>query len=139
MGSIEGRARVLRALTSARDDDVQIAQVYLRHHPIEDPDELRAITSSVARMNGSSAKVRALQTLARLRLSDPRILEELALLYPVAESADVQTAIAGVLLRADWRTVAKPELVQTLREHRLAAGTGRDMIDVLIRRLQALQ
>ena len=137
MGSMEGRARVLRALTSPRDDEVQIAQVYLRHRPIADPDELRAISSSVARMNGSNAQVRALQTLARLRLSDPESLEQLALLYPVAESADVQTAIAAVLFHADWKALAKAELVQTLREHRLAAGTGRDMIDVLIRRLQA--
>ena len=59
-------------------------------------------------------------------------------LYPVAESPGVQTAIAAVLIRADYRQIAKPELVQTLREHRLkSAGAGQDLIDVLIRRLQA--
>ena len=75
-------------------------------------------------MNGSEAKVRALEALARLRLSDRESLEELARLYPVAESAGVQTAIAGVLIRADYRTIARPELVQTLREHRLKSGAG---------------
>ena len=38
---------------------------------------------------------------------------------------------------ADYRALAKPELVQTLREHRLKSGAGQDLIDVLIRRLQA--
>jgi hypothetical protein len=138
LGSADGHARVLQALTSPNDAEAQIAQVYLRHRPIDDPDELRAVASSVARMNGSDAKVRALETLARLRLSDRESLETLARLYPVAESPGVQTAIAAVLIRADYRQIAKPELVQTLREHRLkSAGAGQDLIDVLIRRLQA--
>ncbi len=79
-------------------------------------------------MNGSDAKVRALETLARLRLSDRESLESLARLYPVAESPGVQTAIAAVLIRADYQTIASPELVQTLREHRLKSRRrpGRD-------------
>ena len=137
LGSVQAHARVLRALTSPNDDEAQIAQVYLRHRPIEDPDELRAVTANVARMNGSEAKVRALETLSRLRLSDRESLEALTRLYPVAESAGVQTAIAAVLIRADYRSIANPELVQTLREHRLKSGAGQDLIDVLIRRLQA--
>ena len=88
-------------------------------------------------MNGAAAKVRALESLARLRLSDPESLDELARLYPVAESAGVQTAIAAVLIRADYQAMDRPELVQTLRDHRLKGGSGPDMIDVLIRRLQA--
>ena len=84
-------------------------------------------------MNGSDAKVRALETLARLRLSDRESLETLARSYPVAESPGVQTAIAAAPIRADYRQIAKPELVQTLREHRLkSAGAGQDLIDVLI-------
>jgi len=137
LGSAQAHARVLRALTSPNDDEAQIAQVYLRHRPIDDPQELRAITTNVARMNGTEAKVRALETLSRLRLSDRESLEALTRLYPVAESAGVQTAIAAVLIRADYRSIARPELVQTLREHRLKSGTGQDLIDVLIRRLQA--
>ena len=137
LGSPAGHARVLRALTSPNDSDVQIAQVYLRHRPIEDPQELRAIAADVARMNGSDAKVRALETLARLRLSDRESLESLARLYPVAESPGVQTAIAAVLIRGNYQTIADPSLVQTLREHRLKTGSGQDVIDVLIRRLQS--
>jgi hypothetical protein len=137
LGSPEGHARVLQALTSSSDGDMQFAQVYLRHRPIEDPQELRTLAANVARMNGSDAKVRALETLARLRLSDRESLESLARLYPVAESAGVQTAIAAVLIRGNYQTIANPELVQTLREHRLKAGNGQDVIDVLIRRLQS--
>jgi hypothetical protein len=33
-----------RSMTSAQDEDVQIAQAYLRHHPITDIDELRVAT-----------------------------------------------------------------------------------------------
>jgi hypothetical protein len=139
LGSAQAHMRVLRALTSPSDEEAQIAQVYLRHRPIEDPQELRAVTASVARMSATDAKVRALETLSRLRLSDRESLEALTQLYPVAESAGIQTAIAAVLIRADYRVIDRPELVQTLREHRLKSGAGQDLIDVLIRRLQATQ
>jgi hypothetical protein len=89
-------------------------------------------------MTGSSAQVHALDTLADQHLSDPESLEELARLFPLAESVGVQTAIAGVLIRADYRAIAAPELVQTLQQYRLRASNGADLIDVLIRRLQAL-
>ena len=55
----------------------------------------------------------------------------------MAESPGVQTAIAAVLIRADYQAMDRPELVQTLRDHRLKGGLGPDMIDVLIRRLEA--
>ena len=138
LGSAEGRAQMLLALTSPNDEEVQIAQVYLRHRPIADVNELRVVTSGIARMTGSNAQVRALDTLADQRLSDPESLEELARLFSFAESVGVQTAIAGVLIRADYRAIATPELVQTLQQHRLRAANGADLIDVLIRRLQAL-
>ena len=88
-------------------------------------------------MNGSNAQVRALNTLALQHLSDPESLEELARLFPLAGSAGVQTAIAGVLIRSDYKAIAKPELVQTLQRHRLPSSNGADLIDVLIHRLQA--
>jgi len=127
----------LLALTSPNDEEVQLAQVYLRHHPIADVNEFRIVTSGIARMSGSSAQVRALDTLAHQHLSDPESLKELARLFPLAESVGVQTAIAGVLIRADYKSMAKPELVQTLQRHRLPSSNGPDLIDVLIRRLQA--
>jgi hypothetical protein len=137
LGNAEARAQVLLALTSPNDEEVQIAQVYLRHQPIANVNELRIVTSGIARMNGSSAQVRALDTLAHQHLSDRESLEELARLFPLAESAGVQTAIAGVLIRADYNAIAKPELVQTLQQHRLRSSNSTDLIDVLIRRLQA--
>jgi hypothetical protein len=138
LGNVQAHARVLQALTSTNDADSAIAQVYLQHRPLGDTGELRAITSRVARMTGSDAKVRALQSLARLRLSDRASLDELARLYPVAESPGVQIAIAGVFIRADYTVMAKSGLVQTLRDHRLKSGQGPDAIDVLIRRLEAM-
>src|SRR5439155_19992215 len=64
LGSSESHARVLKALTSSNDDDVHVAQVYLRHRPIADADELRAVTAGVARMTDAKAQARALDTLA---------------------------------------------------------------------------
>jgi hypothetical protein len=138
LGSADARAQMLLALTSPNDEEVQIAQVYLRHQPIADVNELRLVTSGIARMTGSNAQVHALDTLADQHLSDPESLEELARLFPLAESVGVQTAIAGVLIRADYKPIATRELVQTLQQHRLRAANGADLIDVLIRRLQAL-
>lgn len=136
LGSADGRARVLRALTSSRDDDVEIAQLYLSHRPISDVHELRAIAAEIAHMSGSDGQVRALDTLARLRLTDGESLQELTRLFPLARSVHVQRAIAGVLIRADYATLPKPDLVRTLRQHRLKSPDGEDVIDVLIRRLQ---
>ena len=138
LGSAEARAQMLLALTSPNEEEVQMAQVYLRHQPIADVNELRIVTSGIAHMIGSNAQVRALDTLAGQHLSDPESLEELTRLFPLAESAGVQTAIAGVLIRADYKAIATPELVQTLQLHRLRSSNGADLIDVLIRRLQAL-
>jgi hypothetical protein len=136
LGNDQAHATVLQALTSARDEDREVAQVYLRHRPIGDAGELRAVTTNVARMNGADAKVKALQSLAALRLADRESLGVLARLYPVAESPRVQAAIAAVLIRADYDAIDRPELVQTLRNHRLKGGDGPDSIDALIRRLE---
>jgi hypothetical protein len=136
LGSAEGHARTLEALVSPRDADVLIAQAYLRHRPIVDVEELRMVTAGIARMNASDAQVRALQALGGHRLSDPESLEALTRLFPVAESLTVQTAIAGVLIRADYASIARPEVARTLREHRRKSPQGDDLIDTLIRRLE---
>jgi len=136
LGSEPDHVRVMQALTSARDDDVQVAQVYLRHHPIDDVAELRDVASGILQMPDSAAQVRALDALAHHRLSDRETLEALTRLYPVAKSVSVQRAIAGILIRADYGQIASPELVRALQDHRLKSPDGRDLIDVLIRRLQ---
>ena len=78
--------QVLRALSSANDEEVQIAQVYLHHRPIADATELRGVATAIARMNGSDAQVRALDTLARYRLSDRETLGADAQLFPLTKS-----------------------------------------------------
>jgi hypothetical protein len=137
LGSAEGHARVLRALTSSNDEDVQIAQIYLRHRPLADANELRIVATGITRMSGSDAQVRALDTLAGQRLSDRESLDELARLFPLTKSVSVQRAIAGILIRADYQSLARLELARALRQHRLKSPDGQDMIDVLIRRLEA--
>jgi hypothetical protein len=136
LGDAAGHARVLQALTSPRDDDVQLAQVYLRHRPLADVAELRGVASGIARMSGSDAQVRALDTLASHRLSDRESLDALTRLFPVARTVDVQRAIAGILIRSDYAAIAKPELLRALRQHRLKSPDGQDVIDALMRRLQ---
>ena len=137
LGSADGHARVLRALTSPNDDEVRIAQTYLRLRPIADVAEFRGLATGIARMNGSDAQVRALDTLAQNPLFDRDGLEELTHLFLRAKSVSVQRAIAGILIRSDYRAIARPELVRALRQHRLKSPDGDDLIDVLIRRLQS--
>ena len=137
LGDVEARAHVLRALTSQDDGEVEIAQVYLGHHPMNDVDEVRQAASGIVRMRGSGAQVRALDTLARHRLSDRQSLSELARLFPATGSVEVQRAIAAVLIRADYQAIPKPEVARVLSQNRLKSPDGADIIDVLIRRLRA--
>jgi len=136
LGRAEARAKALRALTSARDADAEVAQVYLRHRPLTDAAELRELLTAVARTREPDAQVRALDTMAPLRVSDRESLQALAALYPHTRSPAVQRAIAGVLIRADASALDTTALARALREHRLATPGGPDAIDVLIRRLQ---
>jgi len=137
LGDEDAHRRVLRALTSGEERDMQVAQVYLRHRPVGDVEELRELTAGIARMGTPSGQVRALDALASLRLADPESLEALARLFPLAESESVQTAIAGVFIRSDYKAIDRLELAQTLRQHRIGPRAGENLIDVLIRRLQS--
>jgi hypothetical protein len=137
LGSAEAHAQVLRALASPKDEDVELAQVYLHHRPIAESTELRGVATSIVGMGGSTAQVRALDTLAGYQLSDHETLGALARLFSLTKSVDVQRAIAGVLIRSDYLANAGPELVRLLREHRLKSPDGADLIDVLIRRMEA--
>lgn len=137
LGSAEAHKRTVRALTSSQDDDVAIAQVYLRHRPLSDVGEVRAITSNIGRMTAAGPQVRALEALARQRLADPQSLQEIAGLFPRARSLQVQRAIANILIRSDTKMLARDDLARLLRQHRLKSPDGGDVIDVLIRILQA--
>ena len=98
---------------------------------------LAACCGVSVRYGSGAAQIRALDTLARYQLSDRESLDALTQLFPLARSIGVQRAIAGVLIRADYRSIANPELVRALRQHRLKSPSGEDLIDVLIRRLQS--
>jgi hypothetical protein len=136
LGSPDGRARVLQALTGGDDADVKIAEVVLKHRPIDDVAELRDVASGIARMPGSSAQIRALDALGRQRLRDRETLAELARLFPIARNIEVQRAIAAVIIRSDYELLPKPETVSMLSQYRLNSTGGNDAIDILIRRLQ---
>jgi len=137
LGSAPAHERTVRALTSSRSEDVEIAQVYLRHRPLADVAEVRAVTSSIGRMTAADAQVRALETLAKQRLADVQSLQEIARLFPQARSLQVQRAIAGILIRSDYRQLAQADLARSLRQHRLKSPDGSDVIDALIRLLQS--
>jgi hypothetical protein len=137
LGSTEGRARVLQALISREHADVRVAQVYLGHRPITDAIELRVVTEGIARMTDAGAQIRALDTLARHRLSDRESLDVLVRLFPAAESVEVQRAIAAVIIRSDYQMLSGPEFIRVLSGSRLKSTRGDDVIDILIRRLKA--
>lgn len=136
MGNDEARGRVIAALVSPSDADVQIAQAYLRQRPVANPAELRALTRKVAQMTESDAQARALDVLAHHYVSDTETIETLKTLYATTRSPTVQNAIAGVLIRADRSSIADPDLLPTLREHRLKPAPGNDIVNALIDRLR---
>jgi hypothetical protein len=137
LGSVDARARVLKALASAHDDDVQVAQAYLRHRPIGDMAELRTLALDVSRMKSVPAQVRALDTLGRHHIADRGVIDELSRLFERTRSLDVQRAIAEVFLRTGPEVLDR-DVVATLRAHRIKApGARPDLIDQLLSRLSS--
>lgn len=132
LGDTSSRARILGALASRDEGDVQLAQAYLRHQPISDAGELRTVAFDVARMEGSAAQARALETLARHHIDDGEVLERLARVFTQTRSLAVQRAIAEIFLRSNYREDGLREL---LRRHRVRSPDGPDLIDTLLTRL----
>jgi len=137
LGDRAARVRVLAALTSPDEHDVQVAQVYFRHRPAHEAGELLAMVRDIGRMAGTGAQVRALDTFGRLHSVDRDVTRELARSFVAAKSVEVQRAIAEVFLRAGSKAIGNDDLENVLRHHRLASSGGEDLIDVLIRRLSA--
>lgn len=137
LGSPDAHHRTLKALASTHDSDVLVAQAYLRHRPITDPTELRAVALEIVRMKGAGAQARALETLARLRIADREILDELARLFRQSTSLQVQRAIAEVFIRADRQGEADRDFAGVFRRHRIRSPGGEDLIDAAIRKLQS--
>jgi hypothetical protein len=137
LGNSEARAQVLAALTSSDEGDVRVAQVYLRNRPVSDVRELREMARRISDMPGSAAQVRAFDTFGRLSVADVGITAELLESFITATSLDVQRAIAEVFLRSGTRRSDNASLAQGLRRHRLRSAGADDLIEVLIRRLNA--
>ena len=137
LGNAEAHAQTLAALASADDRDVQVAQAYLRHRPVSDARHLRAMAKGIERMPEARAQVRALDALGRLHVIDREIVEGLVRSFVAATSVELQRAIAEVFLRSDPRAIAPADLVGVLRQHRIMSPSGEDLVEVLIRRLQA--
>jgi hypothetical protein len=137
LGDREAHARMLHAMASANADDIAIVHDYLRRRPLTNPADMRAIASVIARMPASAGQVRALESLAQQRISDPETLRAIAGLFPLAGSLDLQRAVAGILIRSDHRLLGQAELARSLKQYRIKSPTGEDVIDALIRVLQA--
>lgn len=137
LGSSEAQDRLLEGLVSPHEADVQMAQAYLRHRPITDPSTLRAVAARIAGMSPSDAQVRALEALGRHQVSDREIVDLLVRLYAQTPSWSVQTAIAGILIRAERKSIASAQLVRSLQDHRLPSPSGENIVDALLRRLQS--
>jgi hypothetical protein len=101
---------------------------------VSDARELRAMAAGIPRNGSPAAQVRALETLARLRIADPQIIEQLAQVFAESRSAAVQRAIAEVFIRSDAKALPKVELAALVRRYRLK---GDDLIDQLLRKLQS--
>jgi hypothetical protein len=96
-----------------------------------------SIAAGIARMPAADAQVAALEPLSRQRLADPESLREIARLYPVAKSVEVQRAIASVLIRSDYRVLGQSDLARSLKQYRIKSPDGQDVIDALLRVLEA--
>jgi hypothetical protein len=138
LGSDVDHARMLEALASPSDADVRMAEVYFHHRPIVDVAELRTAAAAIAvTERAPEATARALGTLARAHVADDDALTSLVQLFASTGSLQVQRAVAGVLLRADFRAIVTPHFATLLREHRIRSPEGEDVIDILIRRVGA--
>ena len=136
LGSREAHGQVMRALASAEDKDVQAVQAYLRHRPPA-REELRGVALDIAKRAGNGISVRALDTIARLHITDREVLEELVRSFATSRSVPVQRAIAEVFLRSDPKILPASELATALRQHRLKPSSGGDdLVDILLKRLQ---
>ena len=81
--------------------------------------------------------MRALGALGRHYVSDREVLQQLLQLYAQTPSSPVQAEVAGILIRADRRAIAGPQLLHTLVERRRPSPSGDTIVDALIRRVRS--
>jgi len=137
LGARDARVAVLASVSSSRGAELEIAEVLLHPRPVSEISEFRLLATEIARMEAPDSQARALNALARQPVPDRESVVVLAELFPLAKSLEVQRAIAGVLLRSDYGALRGTSLARTLSENRLRSPDGRDVIDILIRQLEA--
>src|SRR4029077_3312901 len=96
LGDRDAHGQMVRALASADERDVEIAQAYVRDRPITDRAELRQVAAGISRIPSPAAQVRAIDTLGLMHIEDREILKELENAFATARSVNVQRAIAEV-------------------------------------------
>ena len=134
LGDTAARGHVLRAFASPEEREARAVQAYLRHRPIDDASQLRALAAEIARMPSPAAQTRALYTLGRLHVTDRDTLDELLRLFTRTRSFEVQLAIAEVFLRAGPEAIDSVGARQRFRLHRLRASGGQpDLIEQVSR------
>jgi hypothetical protein len=136
LGSAEDRRRMLQALTAAPEADGRLAQAYLRHRPVTDAAELRPLVERIAALQPDDRQLLALEALQHHRIDDPQAVQRLARLYADSPLAAVQSAVAGILIRADRQAIDAEALMHTLIDKRLPAPGGGPLIDLLLDTLQ---
>lgn len=134
LGSADAHSRILQRLVSQNEADVQMAQLYLRHRPITEPAELRQLAAAIMSMEPSAAQVLALEALGRHYVTDDQILNMLISHFSETPSWPVRSAIAGILLRADLRSIATAQLMETLHNSKSATSDS-SVLDALLHRL----
>jgi hypothetical protein len=122
-----------RALASADERDVRIAQAFLRHRPITDAAELRTVRG-IGAHEASAAQVRAhrdARAPARLRRASARTPRRALFERAVSE---VQRAVAEVFLRSDLAAIDARALAARLQRDRVREDA---FVDTVITRLDA--
>ena len=136
LGSADDRVRTLRAVVAAPAADMPVVQAYLRQRPVTDTAELRPLVEQIASMRPDERQVLALESLRHRGIDDQAVVQRLTLLFADSPSAAVQSAIAGLLIRADPAAIDPEVLQHTLPDRRLPAPGGGPLIDLLLDTLQ---
>lgn len=137
LGHGASRSRILAALVSAAEADVQLAHVYLRHRPLTDRAEMARVVREIVSAPTSATQARALAALGRPEIAEAGTVDALARLYAETSSEEVQVAVAGLLLRVERSLLEPARLLPVLTGRRVRPGAAGTLVDALIARLQS--
>ncbi len=134
-GHAGAAAMMIDALGSANPESIEVAQNYFRQRPLSDGASIESLAQRILNGgSGSESQLRALETLARFRISDAPSMSILLHAFAGSRSALVQQAIVKVFLFADLSVVNKMEFARVIRDSRLPANP--DATEFLLQRLR---